>query len=213
MSTSPPQVDEAWLAQADHAISDAALDTIFRNARTMRQWQDKKLSPALLMAIYDLARLGPTESNITPARFHFVVSREAKARLEPLLDEGNRKQTMAAPATAIVAYDLDFARTLTKVAPRNAEKLSAMLAADPDKAQYMARRSAGLQGGYFIIAARALGLDCGPMSGFDNDGVDQEFFAGTRIKSYFLCNLGFGVPDSVRPRAERLGFDEACKIL
>jgi len=130
-----------------------------------------------------------------------------------LLDAGNRKQTMAAPATAIVAYDLDFARTLTKVAPRNAENLRAVLAADPGKAEYMARRSAGLQGGYFVVAARALGLDCGPMSGFDNAGVDKEFFAGTRIKSYFLCNLGFGVAGSVRPRAERLGFDEACKIL
>jgi len=123
--------EEAWLAQADHAISDAALDTIFRNARTMRQWRDKPLSPALLMAIYDLARLGPTESNITPARFHFVVSREAKARLEPLLDAGNRKQTMAAPATAIVAYDLDFARTLTKVAPRNALGVSIEIGSPP----------------------------------------------------------------------------------
>ena len=205
--------DEAYLAQADHAVSDAALDTIFRNARTMRHWQDKPVSPALLMAIYDLARLGPTESNITPARFHFVVSKEAKARLEPLLDEGNRRQTMAAPATAIVAYDLDFARTLPKVAPRAAESLSATLAENPEKARYMARRSAGLQGGYFIVAARALGLDCGPMSGFDNAGVDKEFFADTQIKSYFLCNLGFGVPTSVRPRAARLGFDEACKIL
>ncbi len=213
MNTSPTSVDEAWLPQADHAISDAALDTIFRNARTMRQWRDKKISPALLMAIYDLARLGPTESNITPARFHFVVSREAKARLEPLLDEGNRKQTMAAPVTAIVAYDLDFARTLPTLAPRNAESLSAMLADNPEKARYMARRGAGMQGGYFIIAARALGLDCGPMSGFDNAGVDKEFFAGTQIKSYFLCNLGYGIPTSVRPRANRLGFDEACKIL
>jgi 3-hydroxypropanoate dehydrogenase len=213
MASSVSDPEEAYLALEDHAISDAALDTIFRNARTMRHWQDKPVSPALLMAIYDLARLGPTESNITPARFHFVVSKEAKARLEPLLDEGNRRQTMAAPATAIVAYDLDFARTLPKVAPRAAESLSATLAENPEKARYMARRSAGLQGGYFIVAARALGLDCGPMSGFDNAGVDKEFFSGTQIKSYFLCNLGFGVPTSVRPRAARLGFDEACKIL
>jgi 3-hydroxypropanoate dehydrogenase len=205
--------EESYLAEPDHAISDAGLDTIFRAARTMRQWQDKPVSPALLMAIYDLARLGPTESNITPARFHFVVSKEAKARLEPLLDEGNRKQTMSAPATAIVAYDLDFARSLPKLAPRAAESLSAMLAKNPEKARTMAMRSAGLQGGYFIVAARALGLDCGPMSGFSNEGVDKEFFAGTQIKSYFLCNLGYGVADSVRPRAARLGFDEACKIL
>ena len=105
---------EPYLAQADHAIADAALDTIFRDARTLRQWQDKPVSHALLMAVYDLMRWGPTESNITPARFHFVVSKESKARLEPLLDEGNRAQTMSAPATAIVAYDLDFARTLPK---------------------------------------------------------------------------------------------------
>ena len=204
---------EPYLAQDDHAVSDAALDTIFRGARTLRQWQDKPVSSALLMAIYDLMRWGPTETNITPARFHFVVSQEAKARLEPLLDEDNRKQTMSAPATAIVAYDLDFAHTLTKLAPRSAERLSARLAKDPEKARFMAMRSAGLQGGYFIVAARALGLDCGPMSGFDREGVDREFFAGTPIKSYFLCNLGYGVADSVRPRAARLGFDEACKIL
>ena len=204
---------EPYLAQADHAISDAALDTIFRAARTMRQWQDKPVSPALLMAIYDLARLGPTESNITPARFHFVVSKDAKARLEPLLDEGNRKQTMSAPATAIVGYDLDFARTLPTLAPRAAESLSKLLADDPERARLMAMRSAGLQGGYFMVAARALGLDCGPMSGFDRDGIDKEFFAGTAIKSYFLCNLGYGVAQSVRPRAPRLGFDEAAKIL
>jgi len=205
--------EEDYLAREDHAISDAALDTIFRNARTMRQWRDQPVTPALLMAIYELARLGPTESNITPARFHFVVSQLAKARLEPLLDEGNRKQTMAAPATAIVAYDLEFARTLTKLAPRNAENVSALLAANPGKAEYMARRSAGLQGGYFIIAARALGLDCGPMSGFDNDGVDKEFFAGTNIKSNFICAVGHGDPAGVFPRNPRLAFDEACKIL
>ncbi|MEY4964491.1 MAG: hypothetical protein RL274_74 [Pseudomonadota bacterium] len=203
---------EPYLAEPDHAIADAALDTIFRGARTLRQWQDRPVSHALLMAVYDLMRWGPTESNITPARFHFVVSKEAKARLEPLLDEGNRKQTMSAPATAIIAYDLDFARTLSKLAPR-ATSLPETLAQNPDKARFMAMRSAGLQGGYFIVAARALGLDCGPMSSCDKDGVDKEFFAGTAIKSYFLCNLGYGMEGSVRPRAARLGFDEACKIL
>jgi 3-hydroxypropanoate dehydrogenase len=212
MPTSLSHSEEAYLAEPDHAIADAALDTVFRSARTLRQWQDKPVSSALLMAAYDLMRWGPTESNITPARFHFVVSKEAKARLEPLLDEGNRRQTMAAPATAIVGYDLDFARTLPKLAPR-ATGLAESLANNPQKARFMAMRSAGLQGGYFIVAARALGLDCGPMSGFDKDGVDKEFFAGTAIKSYFLCNLGYGDHDSLRPRAARLGFDEACKIL
>jgi len=206
-------IAEPYLAEPDHAVSDAALDTIFRDARTLRQWQNKPVSPALLMAIYDLMRWGPTETNITPARFHFVVSKAAKARLEPLMDESNRQQTMAAPATAIIGYDLEFARTLHKLAPRAAKSLGEKLADDPERARYMAMRSAGLQGGYFIVAARALGLDCGPMSGFDRDGVDKEFFAGTAIKSYFICNLGYGDHGSVRPRAARLGFDEACKIL
>ena len=197
----------------DHAIADAALDQIFREARTLRKWKDKPVTDAMLMAIYDLMRWGPTETNITPARFHFVVSKAAKARLEPLMDEGNRQQTMAAPATAIIGYDLEFARALHKLAPRAAESLSEKLAHDPERARIMAMRSAGLQGGYFIVAARALGLDCGPMSGFDRDGVDKEFFAGTAIKSYFICNLGYGDHGSVRPRAARLGFDEACKIL
>jgi 3-hydroxypropanoate dehydrogenase len=120
---------------------------------------------------------------------------------------------MAAPATAIIGYDLDFATTLHKLAPRAADSLSGKLAGDPERVRLMATRSTGLQGGYFIVAARALGLDCGPMSGFDKDGVDKEFFAGTAIKSYFLCNLGYGDHGSVRPRAARLGFDEACKIL
>jgi 3-hydroxypropanoate dehydrogenase len=213
MASSSAHSQEAYLAEPDHAISDAALDTIFRTARTLRKWQDKPVSPALLMAIYDLMRWGPTDSNIMPARFHFVVSKEAKARLEPLLDEGNRRQTMTAPATAIIGYDLDFARTLPKLAPHAAAGLSESLAKDPDKARFMAMRSAGLQGGYFIVAARALGLDCGPMGGFDRAGVDREFFAGTTIQSYFLCNLGHGDTTGLRPRAARLGFDEACKIL
>jgi len=204
---------EPYLAEPDHAIADAALETIFRNGRTLRKWQNKPVTPTLLMAIYDLARLGPTEGNITPARFHFVVSKEAKARLEPLLDEGNRRQTMSAPATAIVGYDLGFARTLSKLAPHLADSLSQELATNPEKAKLMAMRGAGLQGGYFMLAARALGLDCGPMSGFDRDGVDREFFAGTAIKSYFLCNLGYGDREGLRPRAARLSFDEACKIL
>jgi 3-hydroxypropanoate dehydrogenase len=197
---------------AHHAVGDEALDAIFRDARTHRSWQDKPVTNTLLMAIYDLMRWGPTESNFTPARFYFVVSGEAKARLEPLLDEGNRKQTMAAPATAIVGYDLNFPDTIPKLAPR-AAAFGETLKQDPERLRFMAMRSAALQGGYFIVAARALGLDCGPMSGFDRDGVDKEFFSGTGIKSYFLCNLGYGEPAALGPRAARLSFDEACKIL
>lgn len=204
---------EPYLAAPEHAVPDAALDAIFREARTLRKWRDRPVTPALLMALYDLVRLGPTESNICPARFHFIVSPEAKARLEPLLDEGNRGRTMTAPATAIIAYDLDFARTLDVLAPHAAERLQARLAADPAAAEQMAIRNAGLQGGYFIVAARALGLDCGPMIGFDAQGVDRAFFAGTTVKSYFLCNLGYGDREGLRPRAARLSFDDACRIL
>lgn len=203
---------EPYLAEAAHAVPDAALDTIFREGRTLRKWRARPVPDALLMAIYDLARLGPTESNTTPARFYFVVSKAAKARLEPLLDEGNRVQTMTAPVTAIVAYDLNFPATLSKLAP-HATKLPRALGADPDRTEAIAMRNAGLQGGYFMVAARALGLDCGPMIGFDRAGVDKEFFAGTAIKSYFLCNLGYGDREGLRPRAARLSFDEACKIL
>ena len=190
-----------------HAINDEALDTIFRAARTNRHWQDKPVSPALLMAIYDLMRWGPTSGNCCPARIVFVVSEEAKEKLRPHLDATNVHKTMSAPATAILAYDLDFARFMPKLNSALADAF-----ADPQLARITALRNASLQGGYFIIAARALGLDCGPMSGFDNDGVDRAFFAGTDVKSNFLCNLGYGDPSHLRPRAERLSFDEACRI-
>lgn len=196
-----------------HAVSDEALDILFRTARTHRHWQDKPVSAAHLMALYDLLRWGPTESNSTPARFVFVVSPQAKARLEPLMDPGNRKQTMAAPATAIIGYDLDFARHLSTLSPRNAGAIQALVEKDKTRAEFMALRSAGLQGGYLIAAARALGLDCGPMSGFDADGVARAFFPGGAVKPLFMCNLGYGDPASLYPRAARLSFDEACEIL
>jgi 3-hydroxypropanoate dehydrogenase len=212
MPESQAHLAEPYLCEPAHAIADAALDTIFRDARTLRKWRDRPVSDALLMAIYDLARLGPTEGNISPARFHFVVSKAAKARLEPLMDEGNRVQTMTAPATVLVGYDVDFAHYQPKLAPR-AIHMAERMAQDPERARFMAIRSAGLEGGYFMVAARALGLDCGPMSGFDAAAVDREFFTGTTIKSLFICNLGYGDREGLRPRGARLDFDEACKIL
>jgi len=191
-------------------INDEALDELFRAARTHRKWRDKPVSPALLMAIYDLMRWGPTSGNCCPARIVFVVSKKAKERLKPHLDEGNVIKTMTAPATAIVGYDLDFARYFPLLAP-HAD--AGPFQKDPVLAQQTAFRNGSLQGAYFILAARALGLDCGPMSGFDNDGVDCEFFAGTGVKSNFLCNLGCGDPAALRPRAPRLSFDEACRIV
>ena len=192
-------------------INDEALDVVFRAARTHRQWQDKPVSPALLMAIYDLMRWGPTSGNCGPARIVFVVSKAAKERLRPHLDEGNVKKTMTAPATAILGYDLDFARTLPRLAPHNPG--AADVFKDPALAGATAFRNGSVQGGYFIVAARALGLDCGPMSGFNNEGLDREFFAGTAIKSNFLCNVGYGDPAGIKPRGQRLSFDEACKIV
>ena len=194
-----------------HAVNDEALDTIFRAARTHRYWQDKPVSPALLMAIYDLMRWAPTSANVSPARIIFVVSKEAKERLRPHLDDYNVGKTMSAPATAILGYDLDFLRFLPKLNPRISDGETEF--ADPTYREATAFRSASLQGGYFILAARALGLDCGPMSGFNNEGVDREFFAGTKVKSNFLCNLGYGDPSKLHERAPRLSFDEACTIV
>ena len=194
-----------------HAVNDEALDTIFRAARTHNKWLDKPVSPTLLMAIYDLMRWGPTAANTSPARVVFVVSKEAKKRLKPHLGATNVDKTMTAPATAIIGHDLDFARHVPKLFPHNPGAKDWFK--DSVFAERTAFRNASLQGGYFIVAARALGLDCGPMSGFDNEGVDREFFAGTATRSNFLCNLGYGDPAGLHERGPRLCFDEACKIV
>jgi len=194
-----------------HAVNDEALDIIFREAHTQNKWQDKPVSTALLMAVYDLMRLAPTSANISPARIVFVVSKEAKKRLEPFLSENNRAKTMAAPATAIIAYDLDFRDHVPKLFPHAPGAKDWFK--NPEFAKVAAFRNGSLQGGYFILAARALGLDCGPMSGFDNDGVDREFFPEGTVKSNFLCSVGYGDPSGVFPRNPRLSFDEACKIV
>ncbi len=194
-----------------HAVNDDALDQIFRAARTHNKWQEKPVSPALLMALYDLMRMGPTSANTSPARILFVTSPEAKARLKPHLAPGNVDKTMAAPVTAIIAHDLKFAEQMPKLFPARPQMKDAFQ--DEKAAALSAFRNGSLQGGYFIIAARALGLDCGPMSGFNNDGVDAEFFPKGTVKSNFLCNLGYGDPAGVYPRNPRLSFDEACQIL
>ena len=194
------------------AVNDEALEVLFRKARTHRQWRDEPVTAQMLMAIYDLMRWGPTTNNTSPARIVFVVSPEAKERLRPNLNAGNVEQTMRAPATAILAYDLQFYEMMPKLSPNPNARDSWSQRSEAEQHQ-AAFRNSSLQGGYFIMAARALGLDCGPMSGFNNAGVDQEFFAGTAIKSNFLCNLGYGDEASLRPRAGRLDFDEACRIL
>ena len=195
-----------------HAVNDEALDTLFRKAHTHRKWRTEAVTPQMLMAIYDLMRWAPTTNNTSPARIWFIVSGQAKERLKPHLNKTNVEQTMLAPATAILGYDLKFYEMMGKLSA-NPEARESWAKRAPAEIERAAFRNASLQGGYFILAARALGLDCGPMSGFDNQAVDKVFFSGTSIKSNFLCNLGFGDETGLRPRAGRLTFDEACKIL
>jgi len=196
-----------------HAANDDALDLIFRGARTFRKFRPDPVTPQILMAVYDLLRLGPTSGNCCPARIVFVVSPEAKERLKPHLESGNVGQTMDAPVTAIIAHDLAFYDQLPKLRPTRAHARENMMKQSPETIREIAFRSGTLQGAYLMLAARAIGLDCGPMSGFDNDGVDAEFFAATNWRSNFLCNLGYGDEPGMRPRAPRLDFDEACRIL
>jgi 3-hydroxypropanoate dehydrogenase len=194
------------------ALREDALDQLFRHARTYRAWFPRSIEPELLSSVYDLMRWGPTTNNTSPARIVFIASREAKERLKPHLNAGNVEQTMSAPATAIIAYDAEFYRLMSKLSS-NPGAGDSWQKRNPAELQEASFRNGSLQAGFFIMAARALGLDCGPMSGFNNSGVDREFFAGTPIKSNLLCNLGYGDPASLRPRAGRLEFGEACRIL
>ncbi len=192
-------------------MSEKMLEQIFFNARTHVAWLDKPVDDALLRQAYDLAKLGPTSANCSPMRIVFVKSKEAKEKLKPHLAAGNVDKTMAAPATAIIAYDLEFYNQLPKLFPHTDAR--SWFVDKPAFIQETAFRNGSLQGAYFILAARSLGLDCGPMSGFDNAGVDAEFFANTSIKSNFLINLGYGDSSLLHPRGPRLTFDEVCKIL
>jgi len=192
-------------------LPGASLDQLFRDARTRGAWHDKDVPDALLHELVDLVKLGPTSGNCSPARFVFVKSPEAKERLKPLLSEGNRDKTMKAPVCVIIGYDLDFYEHLPKLFPHTDAK--SWFAGKPEKIAETAFRNSSLQGAYLILAARALGLDCGPMSGFDTAGVDQEFFAGTKVKSNFLCNLGYGDDSPLRPRSPRFDFDEMARIV
>jgi 3-hydroxypropanoate dehydrogenase len=194
------------------AVGDPSwLDLVFNAARTHSAWQDRPVSEELLRHIWDLAKMGPTSANCMPARIVFVVSAEAKSRLKPCLAEGNIEKTMAAPATAIIGYDLAFYEKLPELFPHTDAR--AWFVGNNALIETTAFRNGTLQGAYFIMAARAMGLDCGPMSGFDNAKVDAAFFPGTTIKSNFLCNLGYGDPAKLHPRNRRLSFDEACSIV
>ena len=195
----------------DAPLSDAALAQLFTEARTRNGWTDRPVPEALLRSLYDLTKFGPTAVNNTPARFIFVTSPEAKARLVPLMSEGNQAKTAQAPVTVIIGQDLDFPDHLPKLFPHAPGAKDWF--ADEAMRRESAFRNASLQGGYFMIAARALGLDVGPMSGFDPAGVKAEFFAGTNVEPNFIVNLGYGNDDNLFPRAPRFTFEDAAQIL
>lgn len=207
-------------------LNDAALDQLFREARTHNAWLDKPVSEQTLHELYDLLKWGPTSANASPARFVFLRSREAKERLRPALAPGNVQKVMTAPVTVIIAYDLRFYEKMPKLFPHN-PGMGELFAKNPQLIETTARRNSSLEGAYLILAARALGLDTGPLSGFDNAkvdelffdagrecaGCDQEFFPEGHVKSNFLCNLGYGDKSVLKPRLPRLKFEEACSIL
>jgi 3-hydroxypropanoate dehydrogenase len=193
-------------------LSDEGLNLIFREARTHSDWLDKPVDDALLAQVYDLAKMGPTSANMCPMRVVFVRSKEAKEKLKPALSPPNVGKTMKAPVTAIIAMDVHFFEKLPELFPHVDAK--AWFKDLPENVlEYMTLRNGSLQGAYFMLAARSLGLDCGPMSGFDNAKVDATFFAGTTVKSNFLCNLGYGDASKLHPRGPRLSFAEACQIV
>lgn len=191
-----------------HQVDDSALDQLFRVARTRNAWTERPVSDEQIHELYELLKWGPTSANSAPARFVWVRSSEGKSRLAALVSQANRPKVLAAPVTAIIGYDVDFAESLPRLFPARGEKMREIFR-DATLAHSTAFRNSSLQGGYLILAARALGLDAGPMSGFDNARVDAEFFAGTTIKSNFICSLGYGSDENLFPRNPRLSFDEA----
>jgi 3-hydroxypropanoate dehydrogenase len=192
-------------------VSAEAQAQIFTEARTRNAWSDREVTDEQIRELYDLTKWGPTSANCSPARFLFLRSEDAKARLKPHLMEGNVAKTMSAPVVCIIGNDHDFLEELPKLFPHTDAK-AWFVGNDPLIAE-TAMRNGTLQGAYLMIAARMLGLDCGPMSGFDKEGVDKAFFAGTNIRSNFICNLGYGTDDDLFDRSPRLSFDEAAELL
>lgn len=193
-------------------IAAAALDQLFLSARTYNGWLDKPVPDEMLIRLFEICKMGPTSANCQPARFVFVKSAEAKKRLAPHLSEGNRAKTMAAPVCAIIGYDLKFYERLPELFPHD-QSARSWFDGDPAKIRDTAFRNSTLQGAYLILAARALGLDAGPMSGFDNAGIDREFFSGDNVKSNFICSLGYGDKSSLMPRLPRPSFDDMATIV
>ncbi len=195
----------------DLPVNDAVLAQLFTEARTRNGWTDRPVDPALLHRLYELTKFGPTAVNNTPARFVFVTSPEAKARLVPHMAEGNRAKTLQAPVNLIIGMDMDFPETLPALFPHAPGAKDWF--ADEAMRRESAFRNSSLQGGYLTIAARSLGLDVGPMSGFDPAGVKAEFFPDSNVEPNFIMNLGYGSDENLFPRSPRLSFDEAARIL
>lgn len=195
-------------------LSEPGLDLLFRDARTHVAWSDHPLPDDMPQRLFELAKWGPTSTNSLPARFVFITSQAGKERLKPHLDGGNVDKTMAAPCCVIVAHDREFYTKMDGLMPPPMDKMiQAFFASNPDKAEDNAVRNSTLQGAYLIMAARALGLDCGPMQGFNREGIDGEFFHDEPWTANFLINIGYGDPAQVRPRMKRLAFDDACRIV
>jgi 3-hydroxypropanoate dehydrogenase len=197
--------------QSTNRINDDALDQIFRNARTHSAWLPKPVPVEILREAYDLARMGPTSANSSPARFLFLTTPEAKERLKPALAPLNVEKTMAAPVTVIVAWDTEFYEKLPKLVPHR--DVRSYFVGNEKLTEETGFRNSSLQGAYFIIAARALGLDCGPMSGFDPGKLNAEFFPDGKWKANFICNLGYGDDSKLYPRNPRLEFEEAARVI
>ena len=193
-------------------LDATALDTLFRTARTRNGWSPEPLSDDQIRELYELFKWGPTSGNSNPARFVWVRSAQGKAKLSALASEANRPKILAAPLTVIVGYDLDFPDQMPRLFPARGEAMRSMFKSSAVITETNAFRNSSLQGAYLILAARALGFDCGPMSGFDNAGVDREFFANTQIRSNFICSIGHGTDEKLFPRNPRLTFDEAGRF-
>jgi nitroreductase len=192
-------------------LNDTALQTLFTDARTHNGWRDKPVTDEQLRQLWELMKWGPTSANCSPARIVFVKSPEAKEKLLACMNSGNIEKTKSAPVTAIIGMDMEFYEKLPQLFPHNPEARS-WFAGDQPNIDATAMRNSSLQGGYFIMAARALGLDCAPMSGFNADKMNEAFFKGTSVKANFVCSIGYGDTSKLHPRGPRLSFEEACRI-
>lgn len=199
------------LKERTNPLDEEALNLIFGEARSMNGWQDKDVSDAMIHSLYDLTKMGPTSTNCSPARFVFVKSEAEKVKFEPALLPNNISKVMTAPVVAIIGYDLDFSDHMTKLFPHM--DVAPMYKGNDEMNVSTAFRNSSLQGAYLMMVARAMGLDCGPMSGFNNQLVDETFFSDTNIKSNFLCCIGYGDSTKIFQRLPRLDFDEVCKII